>query len=163
MLKHFNMVLKESQLKEFIKECVKKTLMEINEEVNEINNTGRDYTTVKNAYEKMKNLGQHQRAKELKNTFNDLSDDPNSEVLANYSFDDEDTVRFFTRSKATPATASQYTSANGFIKPNTVYQGRADSFNNNFRYAKAKPANDIAKHVANTNPGTKYGKNDFRA
>ena len=138
---------------------MKRTLMEMDE----INQTGRDYSRVKKAYEKMIDLGQYERARKLKAMFNDLSDDPNSDVVANYQFDDKDNLLLYNRDRtgSEPMPARRYNGQNGY-EPITGYRGIDDVTLDNNRFENPKKVNDIVKHIKNVNPNTRFSKNDFR-
>lgn len=146
---HFN----ESQLTEMITNAVKKVL----NEMDEINRTGRDYATVKAVYDKMNDLGQRDRAFALKQNFNDLSDDPKSNIVARYPFSANDRVEFHPRDgKLSP---NQYASST----PTMTFNGDQDNFDKTVRSDSPKDINDMLKHMKNVRPDSTWNKNNLRA
>ena len=116
----------------------------------------------------MMDLGQTVRANQLRNTFNDLSDDPNSDVVAYYPFSDTDAVKFHNRNKyadslrsSGPLKASSYTYANNY-EPFDTYCGEDDDTRQGERYDDPKKINDMMKHIKNVNPNTSLTKNNLR-
>lgn len=150
--------LKESELRDIIKESVIRVL-------NEINGTGRDYATIKRTYDKMDRLGQHDRAYQLRKTYNQLANDPNSNVVAKYWLDSDDNVDFYEKDSENPTrNPIDYTPRTNRIRnefnPETNSWNGGDGIN---RSDNPKEINDVVKHVKNVRPDSTLNKNDFRA